>query len=123
MYLVCVVHGLQCVLEKSSNVRMGKNFFIRQGEFINGGIIFAVTGGAVGLTILKHGIPTLTALNFSNVYSVRAENSLSGVLSYIVFWFFFVILPMMLIYSIRKKNVKNFIMFCCFAICCGILAV
>lgn len=104
IYLICFVHGMQCVLEKCIDINIGSMRSIKQSGLINKVIIILVTVFSVGMTLGKFGIPGLQAFDFNNVYVIREQHTLSGVLSYIVFWFFVVILPFVFVHSLEKKK-------------------
>ena len=116
IYLICIVHSVQCVLEKCINFKIPYKTMLRQGSDINRIIIVLVAGSVFFLTLVQFGLPGFQALNINNVYMIRAENSVSGVLAYLTFWFFNVVLPMVIVYSLIKGKKVNMFLFCAVAL-------
>ena len=105
-YLICIAHGLQCILGSWMDFKLKPVVMIKQGSLVNRFIMIVLMGITVYLTVRKFGIPDFRALKFSGslIYEVRAQNMTSGILSYLIFWFFHVILPVGIIHGIVKRK-------------------
>ena len=111
IYLICAVHGLQCVLEKVVKVRLVSSTTLLQGRAVNKNVIVLITASVLILTLVEFGLPTFQSFNVTNVYEIRAEKAVSGILAYFLFWFINAILPMVLVYSMSKKRKIIFLLF------------
>lgn len=91
--LISVLHALQCILAVYFKVPK-RNIIIRDGYKVSLLIVTIITLLAFLLTMIRYGIPSLSALNLYDVYEIREEHSFTGILGYIMPWFFTVVLPL-----------------------------
>lgn len=109
MALVCFTHILQCFLCRFLKIHM-KVFKIR-GSWLQNSVIIFITVASLLWTFLNYGIPSLQALNFSEVYEIRANNKVYGIFNYIIPCFFSVVLPITIIESVRKRKWHTLVLF------------
>lgn len=102
VYLLCGAHCIQCILNIFINPKI--TMVSNQGKSIVLLLIFVIAFSAVALTIIQYGIPGLQALDLGQIYEIRDERSLRFPLSYLVPWFFGVVLPMGMLDSLTKKK-------------------
>lgn len=94
-----VVQCLVCMMHKEhASVSVNRT----NTDFNNFLLIIALL--VAGISILKFGIPSLTALNITRVYEIRSEYALSFPLSYLVPWCAKIIVPFGFILSLEEKK-------------------
>ena len=103
IYLLCSVHCIQCLLAVA--VKIPSTIVTWQGKRIIIILVVVVTLGTMALVLLKHGVPGLQALDYQLVYEIREERPLTFPLSYLVPWFFGVMLPIGMLEALSQKRI------------------
>lgn len=102
IYMVSATHFLQCFLDRYIN--WNSKVRIEKGNRISWILIAMLVSITFLFTIPMKGIPNLSALDFSNVYEIRAENVMNFPLNYLLPCLFSVVIPIILVYSLENRK-------------------
>lgn len=108
MWYVVFVHFLQCLMNR--HIHFKGYSWLREGRTIAKAVIVVLTGSSFVLVFWLYGIPSLQALDLTNVYEIRQRTKMVFPLSYMLPWFFSVIAPFLLIKYLQLKKYAGIIL-------------
>lgn len=114
LYGVVLCHVMQCLVSRVSNNKTVNFPYKLQVNTIYKGLLL-LSALLLLYCIYRYGIPSLSGLNFNNVYIIRKKNTWTFPLSYLVPWYAKIIFPFGMILSVKnKKYLVSGLLLACF---------
>ncbi|WP_326907833.1 hypothetical protein [Sedimentibacter sp. MB31-C6] len=107
--MVCFCFAIECFFVRK--LPLIKVYKTKQSKYIFYAIVAVLSVYVYSSMIVANGIPSLDALNLTNVYNIRKNVNYPFLMNYLVTWQAKVINPMMIAVSYKYNNRKTLILF------------